>query len=177
MQEKEIEYKIRRGLKTKRLKISIHSDARVVVSAPYLLSQKSIERFLEEKKGWIKKSLDFYKNKTSKIPEQKLDSKKREEIKVLITRKLEEINKNYNFQYNKIYIKNHKSRWGSCSSDRNLNFNYRIASLPEHLAEYIITHELCHLGEMNHSSKFWDLVARSIPDHKKRRSELKKIVF
>lgn len=177
MEENTFKYKLKRGLKTKRLKIIIHSDTRIIVSAPYLLSQKSIENFIDKKKDWIKKSLDFYKNKTSKISELKLDSKKREEIKNAVIKKLEEVNLIYNFSYRKIFIKNHKSRWGSCSSDKNLNFNHRVINLPEHLREYIIAHELCHLGEMNHSKKFWDLVAKSIPDHKKRRSELKKIIF
>ena len=172
-----MKYKLRKGLRTKRLSISIHSDSSVVVSAPRSLPQKTIEKFLLKKKDWIKKSLDFYKNKASRLSSVELDNKKRQEIKLYILLKLEEINRVYNFKFNKIFVKNHKSRWGSCSSARNLNFNYRIISLPNHLAEYIIAHELCHLKEMNHSKRFWDLVALSIPDHKERRAELKKIIF
>jgi len=177
MESDKIKYKLRKGIKTKRLTISIHSDSRIVVSAPRSLSQKSIEKFLLKKKDWIEKSLDFYKNRAGRLPEIELDSKKRKEIQSFVISKLEEINKLYNFKYTRVFIKNHRSRWGSCSSARNLNFNYRIISLPEHLAEYIITHELCHLKEMNHSKRFWDLVALSIPDHKERRRELKKIIF
>ncbi|MDA3840256.1 MAG: M48 family metallopeptidase [Patescibacteria group bacterium] len=177
MEENTIKYKLRRGVKTKRLSISIHSDSRVVVSAPRKLSQGSIDQFLKKKKDWIKKSLDFYKNRVDKLPSIELDSKKRKEIELYITAILEEINKLYNFKYTRVFVKNHKSRWGSCSSARNLNFNYRIISLPNHLAEYIIAHELCHLKEMNHSKRFWDLVALSIPNHKERRRELKKIIF
>ena len=84
-------------------------------------------------------------------------------------------NQYYNFKYGAIKIKSQTTRWGSCSSKGNLNFNYRIVLLPEHLADYLIVHELCHLGEFNHSQKFWNLVKKTIPDFAQRRYELKKI--
>ncbi len=75
----------------------------------------------------------------------------------------------------RVAIRNQRSRWGSCSKQGNLNFNYKIALLPEPLADYIIIHELCHLGEFNHSQAFWDLVAVAVPDHRDRRAELRQI--
>jgi predicted metal-dependent hydrolase len=75
----------------------------------------------------------------------------------------------------RVAIRNQRSRWGSCSKQGNINFNYKIALLPEPLADYIIVHELCHLGEFNHSRAFWDLVAHAIPDHRERRAELRRI--
>jgi predicted metal-dependent hydrolase len=98
--------------------------------------------------------------------------KYKEEARVLVKARLEYFNTFYNFEYKRIAIKNHKSRWGSCSKKGNLNFNYRIALLPPHLADYIVVHELCHLGEFNHSKKFWALVERTIPDWRMRRAEL-----
>jgi len=172
-----MKYKLRRGTRTKRLSISIRSDLNIVVSAPKRLSQRVIDSFLLSKKDWIEKSIDYYKNRTKSLEEIDLNKDKRKEIKEYVEVILKEINRTYNFGYNKIFIKNHRSRWGSCSSARNLNFNYRIILLPKHLAEYIVAHELCHLGEMNHSKRFWELVAKSIPDHKVRRRELKKIIF
>lgn len=93
----------------------------------------------------------------------------------LIQQKIEKYNAYYGFSYNRIAIKNLKSRWGSCSSKRNLNFNYKIIYLPERIADYIIVHELCHLGELNHSGKFWKLVAQIFPDYRVLRSQLKKV--
>ncbi len=78
----------------------------------------------------------------------------------------------YNLKHNKIAIRNQKTRWGSCSKRGNLNFSYRIALLPEKLAEYIIIHEVCHLGQFNHSKDFWNLVALTVPDYKRLRKEL-----
>jgi predicted metal-dependent hydrolase len=81
----------------------------------------------------------------------------------------------YQFRVGKITIKNQKTRWGSCSKKGNLNFNYKIALLPEYLADYVIVHELCHLGQLNHSKKFWDLVNLTLPNYKKIKKEFKKI--
>ena len=82
-------------------------------------------------------------------------------------------NEIYQFSYNKIYIKNQKTRWGSCSGKKNLSFNYRILFLPKKLQDYIIVHELCHLKELNHSKRFWSLVARVFPDYQNIRNELR----
>ena len=79
----------------------------------------------------------------------------------------------YNFKVGRVSIRNQRTRWGSCSKVGNLNFNYRIALLPPKLSDYIIVHELCHLGEFNHSRKFWDLVALACPDYVEIRAELK----
>lgn len=93
----------------------------------------------------------------------------------LVTSRLEFFNTTYNFKYNSVRIKNTTSRWGSCSSKGNLNFNYRIVLIDAKLADYIVVHELCHLGEFNHSEKFWGLVQKTIPDYIHIREELKKI--
>ncbi len=77
------------------------------------------------------------------------------------------------FTYHRVSIRNQRTRWGSCSRKGNLNFSYKLALLPPHLADYLIVHELCHLGQFNHSSAFWALVALAIPDYKRCRAELK----
>lgn len=81
----------------------------------------------------------------------------------------------YGVTYKKVFIKNSRSRWGSCSERGNLNFNYRVALLPEPLADYVVAHELCHLIHFNHSPAFWQEVARAVPNWRQARRELRKI--
>lgn len=75
---------------------------------------------------------------------------------------------------NVIRIKDVRSRWGSCSSKGNLNFNWRLVLAPMEVLDYVVVHELCHLREMNHSKAFWSLVEGILPDYRKRREWLKK---
>lgn len=97
----------------------------------------------------------------------------KEVARTLVLSRLEYFNQHYKLTYGKVAIRNQKSRWGSCSSKGNLNFNYKIALLPAHLADYIIVHELCHRGQFNHSQKFWDLVGETIPNYKQLIQKLK----
>jgi predicted metal-dependent hydrolase len=71
-------------------------------------------------------------------------------------------------------LKNNQSNWGSCSSKRNINLSSRLLFAPEKVLDYVIVHELSHLKEMNHSKKFWDIVASVMPDYKKMETWLSK---
>ena len=99
--------------------------------------------------------------------------KYKDQALILVKNKLEHFNQFYNFKYNKVTIRNQSTRWGSCSRRGNINFNYKLALLPENLVDYVIVHELCHLGEFNHSKDFWNLVAKTMSDYKERRQELR----
>lgn len=120
------------------------------------------------------------RNKRSKRPKKKQSPAARrhyllhkEDTRQLVHAKLKHWNQYYGFNYNQVRIKLVSTRWGSCSSKKNLNFNYQILFLPEHLQDYIIVHELCHLKELNHSARFWSLVEQTIPNYRQCVSELK----
>lgn len=75
--------------------------------------------------------------------------------------------------YRDIRIKDQKTRWGSCSSKRNLNFSWRLVMAPVEVMDYVIVHELCHLKFLDHSENFWNHVGEVMPDYKKRQQWLK----
>jgi predicted metal-dependent hydrolase len=105
----------------------------------------------------------------------RISPQKKEMARTLVENRLSFFNKIYKFKINRVAIKNTTTRWGSCSSKKNLNFNYKIIYLRSDLANYLIVHELCHLSELNHSKKFWALVSQTIPNYAKINKELKKI--
>ena len=119
--------------------------------------------------GRVNKNSSAYKNNILEYQKYK------EECRKLARERLEYYNAFYNFKYNKIIIKNQKTKWGSCSSLGNLNFNYKILFLTERQRDYIIVHELCHIRQMNHSKDFWVLVEQTFPDYAMIRGQLKKI--
>ena len=77
------------------------------------------------------------------------------------------------FKYNKIFIKNNKTLWGSCSGKNNINLNLHLIRLPDYLIDYVIIHELCHTVEKNHGVRFWKLMDTILGDAKKLSKELK----
>ena len=90
-----------------------------------------------------------------------------------ITKRCTELGERYNLIPDKIIIRRQKTRWGSCSVNRTLSFNFKLMMLRADIIDYIIVHELCHLKELNHSSNFWFLVEEILPDYKQLRKELK----
>ncbi len=78
-----------------------------------------------------------------------------------------------NVKFNRISIRDTSSRWGSCSSNKNLSFSWRLILAPKYVLEYVVIHELCHLIEMNHSKNFWQLVVTLCPDYRNAISWLK----
>lgn len=99
----------------------------------------------------------------------------REAARVFVYERIHYWNYFYRLPFNRIAIRNQRTCWGSCSELKNLNFSYKILFLPQHLADYVIVHELCHLTELNHSPQFWALVAQTHPEYKQLRRELQKI--
>lgn len=168
-------YTLKKNPKTKNIRLSIYKNGEVVVTAPPFVDMNIIEKFLHDKTDWIERQLlKFFKRRIQRITHTKKEIEEySQKALVLIEQRLVHFNQHYNFSYKKISIRNQKSRWGSCSSKGSLQFNYKIALLEPELQDYIVVHELCHLGEFNHSERFWALVARTIPQYKECRKKLR----
>jgi predicted metal-dependent hydrolase len=159
----------RRGSKRISLRVTA---GKVKVTAPKWVPKFAISEFLVHQHDWIQAQLAVNPH----LPQAQSDFQNVKPLVLgLVTSRLAHFNAFYHFSYQKVTIRNQSSRWGSCSHQQTLSFNYRLYFLPTHLQDYIVVHELCHLGQMNHGPKFWALVAKTMPDHQLLRRHLRTI--
>lgn len=173
---KEIDYSIRKSKRARRLRVAVHCDASVVVTLPYLSREKIVEKFLQEKADWVLEKINYfnkYKSTKPLLSENDYFEKRATALEI-VNETIIKYNFRDRFKFNKITIKRQKTRWGSCSRKGNININYRIVYLSREAAEYIVVHELCHLQEFNHSRNFWNLVGQFMPKYIDVKKELKK---
>lgn len=105
----------------------------------------------------------FLRKRVVARPGRKAYELHKEAARAKVHARLRHFGERYGLTWNRVAIRDQRRRWGSCSSRGNLNFNYRLIFLPDHLFDYIIIHELCHLREMNHGPAFWSLVSKECP--------------
>lgn len=178
-----IAYTIKKSTRARQLRVTIKADASVVVTVPTYVSMRRAERFVEEKMDWIEEKVAIMKKRTAKLDPSlsfpkgsRRDMEKNKSAALsLVNKKLAHFNRVYGFAWKNVSIKHLTSRWGSCSMKGNLNFSYKIVYLPLPLADYLIVHELCHLGEFNHSRGFWKLVEKTIPEYDVLRKQLRQL--
>ena len=173
---KKSKYIIKRSKRAKRMRLAVYCDGSVVVTTPLGINQTVIEKFIADKKQWLNDKINFFKSVDSRAIRSFSEEdylKHKDEAYEAVLKKVNYISKKYNFSFNKIFIKNQKTRWGSCTKNNNLNINYKIIFLPKKHQDYIIVHELCHLKEFNHSRKFWSLVEKILPDYLEIKNELR----
>lgn len=158
--------------KSFRRSIALRFDRKGIlqVKAPLFMTQKQIQAFLEKHRDWIEKHQQ--KKHASKLEPGKIEHYKKL-AREMIPLRVAEFAKEYDFSYNGVKITSAMTRWGSCTSKRNLNFTYRLALAPDFVRDYVIVHELCHLRQMNHSKRFWNEVANIMPDYKTAEKWLK----
>ena len=170
-----INYKHRTHKRTRQITLRVR-DGEVVVTTPPRIRRSFIEDFIRSKTDWITDKLRIMSG-MQRLRKESAAERRKHRVQALriVNEKIAKLNAHYNFTYNKIAIRDQRTRWGSCSSRKNLNFNYRIVFLPDELAEYLVAHELCHLAQMNHSQAFWDLVRETIPDYQRLRAELRRV--
>lgn len=117
----------------------------------------------------------FIKTKNLEISyiERLLSNWYKVQANVIIKERVKELSKKYCLFPSKLIIKNQKTRWGSCNSNKEIRLNWRLILMPYYVMDYIITHELCHLKHMNHSKDFWNLIDNYIRNYKEAEKWLK----
>lgn len=175
--EKMVEYIVKRRFRARGVKLSVGISGVVTVTAPMIVPMVMIVAMLHQKAVWIVKSLERMEIRrvgalTNSVEDYQAQKKS---ALFLACERVEHFNIHYGFNVKKISVRRQTSRWGSCSRAGALNFNYHIVRLTPELVDYIVVHELCHIGMFNHSPKFWSLVAETIPEYKTLRRQLKSI--
>ena len=166
---------IRAKRKTMALKVS--EDGMVTVRIPYGVRPEEADRFVEAHVDWIRKRILECRERAAARPvytDQEREAGKRL-AKELLLKKCRYFAERMGVSYGTVTVREQKTRWGSCSTKGNLNFNWKLVLMPQALLDYVVVHELAHRKEMNHSARFWAIVEQELPDYQKRRNELKKL--
>lgn len=169
-----IEFSVVRSGKCRYARLTVTKNG-CTVKAPRLMPLFLIKQFVRAHAPKIAKTLARFSSRVELVDSHNAESdysEHKESARQYIHERLQHFSHLYGFHYKSVRIKNTSTRWGSCSKEGNLNFSYKLIHLPPQLADYVIVHELCHLLQMNHSSLFWQEVAKIIPDYKAKRRDL-----
>ena len=150
----------------------IMPEGALVVRAPKAMKRGEIDRFVESKRGWVEKHLRNVEPEVPRMTQAEFEELVRQALEV-IPRVAARFAPVVGVTYGHITIRNQRTRWGSCSSQGNLNFNCLLLRAPQEVLEYVVVHELCHRKEMNHSPKFWAEVERVLPNYRESKRWLK----
>ena len=192
-----IKFKYIKNKKAKSIKITVKDPISVNITLPYHCTYKTAKDFVFDKMNWIQQNLELFefkkidenhKTKTGNFIISKADIKtpviknKKGTInfiypfdKDFYSKRLDEIAQKFGFKYNKLSLKSHKTRWGSCSYRNNINLNINLMNLENDFIDYVLIHELAHTVEKNHKENFWKIVYDCMPNAKEIRKELKKM--
>lgn len=170
-----MEYTIIRSNR-KTISIQITREGQIVVRAPKRYPARDIDALVMSKQNWIRKHLEKVRS-TASEPQEKISEADLKALakkaKAVLPERIDYYAKIMGISYGQITIRAQKTRWGSCSSKGNLNFNCLLMLTPIEVIDSVIVHELCHRVHMNHSKAFYDLVHKYYPEYDKWNKWLK----
>ena len=154
--------------RARHINISVKPFKGVRVAVPSGVSFDKAKQFAQSKRDWINKHLDKMKQveKEHESFSKHLPEINRAEARKKLVNRLNELSEKYGFHYNKVTIRNQKTRWGSCSSKNNISLNMKLVRLPDEMIDYVLLHELIHTRIKNHSHAFWMELNKLVGDAK-----------
>ena len=162
------EYKL---IKSRRKTISLEvREEGLIVRAPNRITKKEADDFVRRHEAWIKKQREkLALRKAQKEQQPKLTEAQLRELAQkaaeYIPARVRYYAARMGVHYGRITLRCQKTRWGSCSTKKNLNFNILLMLAPPEVIDSVVVHELCHLWEMNHSKRFYERVYAVYPDY------------
>jgi predicted metal-dependent hydrolase len=168
-----IEYKL--NSKINKISIKIKPFRNISVSVPLRLGIKEADRFLRQKSDWINKNLQEIREYETQVRTRLGEVVKIDEsgAKSVLKNRTLYLAEKFAFEVNRIAVKKQRTRWGSCSSKKNINLNINLIHLPDELIDHVILHELVHTRIPDHSSSFWIELAKYSPEPKVKKKMLK----
>ena len=163
---------VRRSRQARRWTLSVPWGAPAQLIVPSWMPAGDVERVLDAHRMWIADE------RRRQRPQLRLDARDvseadaRRAAREVITMLCEEEAAELGVRYERIEIRDQRTRWGSCSTRGTLSFNWRLVLAPFEVLDYVVVHELCHLREANHSRRFWKLVETRRPDWRVHRDWL-----
>jgi hypothetical protein len=158
------------------MRLTVSHDGAVTVTLPFGFSLKHAERFVMDHAHWLMRKIAWFRSH-EQLPVLRRSRKDylehKEQARETATAIADRLCASFGLRYRSISIRDQKTRWGSCSRNGSLNFNYRIVFLPQRTQEYLVAHEMCHLRQFDHSRAFWRTVALVIPDYREHRKALR----
>ena len=151
-----------RSKRAKHLIINVKPFTGVRVAVPYGVSWEKAEKIVHGKMGWIQKQQAKIEMIREKYGSLELGRMNKAAARRTLINRLEELADWHGFTYNRVFIRNQKTRWGSCSAHNNINLNIKLSLLPDELIDYVILHELLHSRVKNHSREFWGEMDRLV---------------
>ena len=167
----ELNYKLIRSSR-KSISLRITPEGGLDVRCPNRMRRADVDAFVRSKRDWIEAHLSKIPPAQPKLTEEEL-AQLRCRAKETIPERVAYFAPLVGVTYGGITIRSQKTRWGSCSSKGNLNFNCLLMLVPQEVLDYVVVHELSHRKELNHSARFWAQVERILPDYRIHRKWLK----
>ena len=161
------EIMLRKSFRYKKISISVRPEGSIRISLPAYLAYSAGMTFFEANRGKIReirKKLAVRAASRPKMSDQDIVAL-RKLAKAWLPVRLQLLASHYGFTYERVVIKNNRTNWGSCSARNNINLNLHLMRLPEHLRDYVILHELCHLKYQDHGENFHKLLEQLLQAH------------
>jgi predicted metal-dependent hydrolase len=163
-----VEVQVRESARARRARIVVAPGRPPEVVVPLRTSERTIRALLDQHEGWLARQLARVREPQLAL-EHMTEREGRTRARALVHELVGHEAPRLDVTVGKIVIRDQRTRWGSCSSRGTLSFNWRLVLAPLEVAEYVVVHELCHLREPNHSSRFWQLVAAARPGYREQR--------
>ena len=169
-----MEYELIKSRKRRTIEMSINDEGKLVVRAPQNTAKSEIDAFVEKHRLWAEKHMKLKKERIKKYsvsPEEEENIKKN--ALPYLKERTEYFSAIMGLEPTGVKITSAKKRFGSCSAKNSICYSWRLMLYPKEAIDYVVVHELAHIAHKNHSSQFYALIEKYIPDYKEREKLLR----